>query len=137
MLEAFDRPKLSCSRPFIPSRTHGRDARVAFEMPPNICMKRTTRQVLALTLVATALCVDRAADAAPALRPQSVGIVRQITNRLTVGFRNVVPVVRLHQTRREGVVAQTARKLPVDATAARIEPVQFSPFQFRLPPPVA
>lgn len=90
-----------------------------------------------MTLVATALCVDRAAQAAPALRPQGgAGIVRQIAERLTVGFRGVVPSVRLHQARREGIVCQGGRVAPVLRTLARVEPVQFSPFQFRLPPPL-
>jgi hypothetical protein len=90
-----------------------------------------------MTLVATALCVDRAVEAAPELRIESPGIVRQIAQRLTVSFKTVVPAVRLHQARREEGVASTAGLGGAGYTPSALSRLEISPFQFRLPPPLA
>jgi hypothetical protein len=93
--------------------------------------------MLVMTLVATALCADRVATAAPELRaqlqPASDPIARLVT-RLSVTFRRVVPAVRLHQARREdfaGTPPQESRSPEL----VLFHPSAGSPFQFRLPPP--
>src|SRR5437016_3286360 len=67
-------------------------------------MKRT-RQVLVMTLVATALCADRV-TAAPDLRAQLQSsadpiarLAKHLATRLSVKFQRVVPSVGLHQPR--------------------------------------
>src|SRR5256885_330891 len=103
-------------------------------------MKRT-RQVLVMTLVATALCADRV-TAAPQFRAdlQSTAdpiarLAKHLATRLSVKFRRVVPsAVGLHQARPQDaatpvVASRVAPSFPtLHATDA-------SPFQFRLPPP--
>ena len=95
---------------------------------------RTTRHIIAVTLVATALCADRVAMASAQLREPSPGIARQLANRLTVTFRRVVPTVTIHQVRREGMAPGWPVVL-LTATPVLVHPVESSPFQFRLPPP--
>jgi hypothetical protein len=95
-------------------------------------MKRT-RQVLAIALVATALCADRAVASAPSLRPQVSSAAGKLVTRLSVSFKRVVPAVRVYENRRDGAVSQAndfpVRDLPV-AVSARL-----SPLLLRLPPP--
>ena len=110
-----------------------------------LTMKRT-RQVLVLTLVATALCADRVVTAAPTLRETLASasadpLARLATNlgsRFSGTFRRtaVTTGVRLHQERHDQLpVAPTAR-LERDAPAIGVLVLaQGSPFQFRLPPP--
>ena len=106
-------------------------------------MKRT-RQVLVMTLVATALCADRVATAAPALRahlqrPTADPIARLATHlgsKLTGAFRRVVTEVRLIPSRRQGTTVQQAAAIPV-VPPTPIRVAEISPFQFRLPPPTA
>lgn len=101
-------------------------------------MKRT-RHVLVMTLVATALCADRVATAAPEIRAQlqrsASDPISRLATRLCVTFRRVVPAVRLHQARREGPMAQSPVRQVVCVPAA-VRRVEGSPFQFRLPPPL-
>jgi len=97
------------------------------------------RQVLAVALVATALCADRAAVAAPALRPQAIeraagGIVQRLTARLS----RVVQGVTLVEMRREG----RAQELSAQNFAREIHTTDLRPWlrlsapQLPLPPPV-
>jgi hypothetical protein len=97
---------------------------------------RRTRQVLVLTLLATALCVDRAAAAAPALRPPVGQIARQLADRLTTTFRRTVAQVRFRPVLREGQALATADE-PLTQVVASPLHQDFAPFQFRLPPPLA
>jgi hypothetical protein len=96
---------------------------------------KAVRQVVAVTLVATALCADRVVASAPHLQnrpePQTA---RSLVGRLSVSFRRVVPTVRLVETRRDQ--EPMARVLPVVIDQPVIMPLRLSPFQFRLPPPV-
>ena len=100
-------------------------------------MKRT-RQVLVMTLVATALCADRVATSAPEIRAQlqpAADPIARLATKLSVTFRRVVPAVRLHQVRSEGETTPT----PVCLATVRpmaVHAAEGSPFQFRLPPPL-
>jgi hypothetical protein len=106
-------------------------------------MKRT-RQVLVMTLVATALCADRVATASPALRaheqqPTADPIARlasHLGSKLTGAFRRVVTETRLTQVRRDGVATPSPVAARIVVPAA-IHVAETSPFQFRLPPPTA
>ena len=97
---------------------------------------RNTRHILAVTLVATALCADRVAMASPQLREPSPGIARQLADRLSVTLRRVLPGVRIHQIRLEGMTSGWP-VVSVTASTVVLHSVETSPFQFRLPPPVA
>jgi hypothetical protein len=98
-------------------------------------MQKVQRAV-AMTLVATALCADRAATAAPMLRPQTaVPAAQTLVGRLTTCLRHVVPGVRLYQVRGEGRTAPANIRAVIPASID-ITPPPISPFRFRLPPPV-
>jgi hypothetical protein len=94
-----------------------------------------TRRILVVTFVATALFADRFGAAAPLIRPQMAQTVRQIAGRLVISFRRVVPSVRFNPLRREERLA-SATPVRLADTAQLVHPIEFSPFQFRLPPPV-
>jgi len=90
---------------------------------------------MAVTLVATALCADRALATPQAIRPEvSTPAARTFVRRLTVSLRRVLPGIRLVEARRENELSAPAVAPTVDSRAAVF--VQLSPFQFRLPPPV-
>ena len=99
---------------------------------------RASRQLVVAMVVATALCADRAASAAPgalaSARPQVAQIAGRLVSRLSVSFRRVMPGVRLHEGRTVGATRPRSTELPT-----RIEsdapPPTLSPFHFRLPPP--
>lgn len=81
-------------------------------------------------VVATALCADRAIAAAPQTRVQPS---RSFASRLTTNLRqSVAPSVRLLPVRTLEIAADFP--LPIGETASGVRS-QFSPFQFRLPPP--
>jgi len=90
--------------------------------------------VVAVTLVATALCADRAASAAPAIRPQVTQLAGRLVTRLSHSFRRTIPAVRLYAARRDGFRAAVTFARPV--ASAPLVPQPLSPFQFRLPPPI-
>ncbi|MDP9172411.1 MAG: hypothetical protein M3O30_00905 [Planctomycetota bacterium] len=95
---------------------------------------RRSRQIIVVALVATALCAGRMTLAVPQPGPRTQ-LAGRIISRLSSGLRRAV-TARLYQPRRENarvlVVAQLAR--PRVIHSARIS---FSPFHFRLPPPLA
>ena len=95
---------------------------------------RRTKHVIAVMVVATALCADRAATAAPQARPEATpSLARKIASRITRSFRQTVASVSMFRAR-TGEKAQTfALLIRQAASGVRFE---FSPFQFRLPPPV-
>jgi hypothetical protein len=94
------------------------------------------RHILAVTLVATALCADRMASAAPAIQEPVREIAGRLITRLSDSFQQVAPAARMYQPLR-----QNARPViePVVFTPIVRAPacVAVSPFQFRLPPPVS
>jgi hypothetical protein len=93
---------------------------------------KTVRRAVAVTLVATALCADRAI-ACPCAAPSQAESCRTLVGRLAVRLRRTVATVHLLQARSQ------AHRPPIVAVAvpgsARISPQPLSPFQFRLPPP--
>ena len=101
---------------------------------------RRARQILAVTLVATAICADRAVAAAPSVNgggAPSDARVTSMASRIVRGFsssfRRAVSAVRLHETRRDTSAAVRPELAP-DAPLA-VHPT-LEPFRFRLPPPV-
>jgi hypothetical protein len=98
-------------------------------------MNHRRRQVIAVTLVAAALCADRVVVAAPVLRvPHKTTATERLVTRLTISFRRVIPAARVIQTRRDGLVLLPCEVAP---EPVHVSPPPTSPFQFRLPPPVA
>ncbi len=93
-----------------------------------------TRRVLVATILATALCADRLAVAAPTLPPQVIGVARQIAGRLAASLRGVVPAVRFASAIRTSRPAAPDRQVLV-CDAGLIHLHESQPFQFRLPPP--
>jgi hypothetical protein len=101
-----------------------------------------TRHVLAIALVATALCADRTIAAAPGLgeRPQNGGgssVAGRLVSRLSVSFRRVVSVTRVYEARQERDIsaeAGTPAQLLPNPTVALFS-VRISPHLLRLPPP--
>ena len=83
-------------------------------------------------VVATALCADRAVDAAPVVRPQSQGLARTLAAKLTTSLRRVVASVPVGPAR--SLEKAPTYALPIRETASGVRS-EFSPFQFRLPPP--
>ena len=100
---------------------------------------RKTRTLVAVTLLATALCADRrlasAASAAESgSRTEAGPVVRGFAQRLTVSLRRVVSAAKLHQGRQEGVAQVVWLESAPEQTSVRA--TEGVPFQFRLPPPV-
>jgi hypothetical protein len=95
---------------------------------------KAVQRALAITLVATALCADRAVASAPVVRPEPVAN-RTLVGRLKVTFRRCVALVRIWETRRDQDRPATAAAFV--APACPFAPLSLSPFQFRLPPPAA
>jgi hypothetical protein len=98
----------------------------------------TTRRVLAVMAVTTALCADQAAMASPAGRDQGVEIgqlASRLVSRLAQNFRRAMPAVLREPVRQPNPADPSA---PVIAPAVPLSVVRapLSPFQFRLPPPV-
>jgi len=91
------------------------------------------RQALAVALVATALCAEQQAAAAPVERTQPESVAAKLVEHLSVTFRRMAPAVRLDEVRRVEVpvVTQPATTNP---QRPRVQ-ATLSPFQFRLPPP--
>jgi hypothetical protein len=98
-------------------------------------MHSRSQKVLAVAFLATALCADRAINAAPSLRSESPTgtFAGRLVARLTGNLRRVVPAARVYQVRREERATQQHTLMPVAPLVAR---VPISPFQFRLPPPI-
>jgi hypothetical protein len=92
-----------------------------------------------VALVATALCVDRVAEAAPrggALSPQMVQAACRLANRFSAGFRQNAPTLRLATAGALSVPAKPDDFLP-ETPVIGAHASAASPFQFRLPPPIA
>ena len=110
---------------------------------------RTTRQVIAVVAVTTALCAEQCiAAAAPVVTPAGrarVGVedlnqlAGQLVGRLTRNLRravaNVLPCP-LRRDARPAPDASPAFAARRDVPAAPAARALLSPFQFRLPPPI-
>ncbi|HEY1921233.1 MAG TPA: hypothetical protein VGG44_00590 [Tepidisphaeraceae bacterium] len=93
------------------------------------------RHVIAVTLMATAICADRLGPAAPTQTPATPFTTRLI-ERLGKNLRRVLPAVALYQPHRVVAGATVRQPLPISNQAFFIAS-SLSPFQFRLPPPIA
>lgn len=82
-------------------------------------------------VVATALCADRAVTAAPASQSRTVP-ARSLASRITTSFRQTIASVRLQPGRAMESAASFPLPIREEASGVRSD---FSPFQFRLPPP--
>jgi len=93
------------------------------------------RHILAVVAVTTALCANQVVSAAPLPRPHVTEIAAHFVGRFSQTFRRTVPnSVRGAVRQQVDTVPSPARFDPErDAVAFQRE---FSPFQFRLPPPV-
>lgn len=89
--------------------------------------------MIAVTLVATAICADRVAVAVPVVAPTGQ-LAARLIQRLTLRFRRVVAAATLYQPRREDRGCSDPAPLVICDRAAPA-PIRLSPFQFRLPPP--
>jgi hypothetical protein len=95
-----------------------------------------TRRILMVAFVATALSADRVVASAPsASRPDMANAARRLAVRLLGVFRRSLAQARLAAFRRTGRLTRPRRFRLIDL-AQRVYPVAFSPFQYRLPPPV-
>lgn len=95
---------------------------------------RRTRHVIAVVVVATALCAtDRSAVAAPAVHAKTqAGVARTFASRITTSLRRAVATNAIQPVQ----TMETARPFPlIISQRARGVRSNFSPFQFRLPPP--
>ena len=100
---------------------------------------RKTRTLVAVTLLATALCADRrlaSAATESSSRTEAGPVALGFARRLTVSLRRVVPAVRLHQGRQEGVAEVCSTAGGIERAQAGVRQGGGTPFQFRLPPPV-
>ena len=97
---------------------------------------RKARYLLVATLLVSAVCADRAAAAAPALRPEAGQTAERFVTRLSASFSRVVSAVRIVVERWQGGVFAADQSLPI-SWVTPAHPQQVSPFQFRLPPPIA
>ena len=98
-------------------------------------MKRT-RHLIAVALVATALCADRAVASAPQVRSEG-SVASRIVSRLTSGLRRAVSSnVRIYQTRAEAVNVPALAISRIEDRALIHPHPTFSESEFRLPPPV-
>jgi hypothetical protein len=96
-------------------------------------MKRT-QHFIAVALVATALCADRAVASAPEVR-STESVAARFVSRITTSFRRAVSGVKLYEPRQDAVKATPLAASRIDnAPAVEFHPT-FSQFQFRLPPP--
>jgi hypothetical protein len=96
---------------------------------------KQTRQVVAIALVAAALCADRAVASATTVRPQATSAAGRLVARLSTRFQRVVPAVRVYETRRDGLVRMDAPAIPSHATPAFPASSGLSPLLLNLPPP--
>jgi hypothetical protein len=93
------------------------------------------RHILAVVAVATALCADQAIAAAPAPRPHVAEMAARLVERLSQPFRRIVPSA-VRPMNRSRAASGSAAILPRLLPAVLPRHREFSPFQFRLPPPI-
>jgi|SRR6185437_4782765 len=93
---------------------------------------RRTKQVIAVMVVATALCADRSLSAAPQATAEPAGLARTLATKLTSSLRRTVAPVKVLSAR----FNEKSRELPLPIRKAQSGVrVEMSPAQFRLPPP--
>ena len=92
------------------------------------------RYIVAVVAVTTALCADQVATAAPISSPPVAQIAARLVERLSRPFRRTVPNVVRAGMQRQPEAADAPAPLPRPASVVALNR-EFSPFQFRLPPP--
>jgi hypothetical protein len=111
------------------------DAKIKWPDIEGLSGMKHARHVIAVTLMATAICADRIAPAAPA-QPPATHFTTRLIERLTTNLRRVLPAVTLYQPHRLGLGINARRPLAITDQAFFVAP-SLSPFRFRLPPPLA
>jgi hypothetical protein len=93
------------------------------------------RHILAVVAVTTALCANHVVSAAPLPRPHVTEMAARFVGRFSATFRRPAPRAIRTPDRFQVVTVQTpvVFKPVCDGAAFQRE---FSPFQFRLPPPI-
>jgi hypothetical protein len=102
-------------------------------------MNYRTRHILAILAVSTALCADQAVLAAPSTAPgaELAQIAGRLVDRLSRSFRSTTPAHWSSDLPRRWPERPTASApMPAIAVVHPLRPL-ISPFQFRLPPPMA
>jgi hypothetical protein len=94
---------------------------------------RNSRHIIAVTLMATAICANRAIAAAPVEQPVAQ-FAGRLMERLSVRLRRVLPAARLYQPRHAQAQPEN-EEVWSGGQGVGIRQVSFSPFYFRLPPP--
>jgi hypothetical protein len=97
-------------------------------------MQRTTRRVLMVVFVATALSADRMVAAAPQVKPQAARVTARFTTRLVQSFRRTIPANQLCDLRQVAAVQVIAEAVEASDNQAIVWVVS-TPFEDRLPPP--
>lgn len=96
---------------------------------------RNAKHLIAVTLMATAMCADRAIPTAPTQAPATANLASRLMERLAVSLRAVVPGARIYQVRRWGLRPANDPPMAPPTMAVNLQSAPLSPFQFRLPPP--
>lgn len=94
---------------------------------------RRTKHVIAVVVVATALCADRAVASSTQARPAPRTLSRSLASRITTGFKQVVAPAR------PMLVVRTSERvslfpLPIREAASGVRG-ELNLFQLPLPPP--
>lgn len=95
---------------------------------------RNAQRLILIACMTSALAADRVAASAPSVRPVVLQTARQLAGRLVISFRRTVPAVRMQRARCDEVGPQTAA-VDFAPVVAQAHPCDFSPEQYRLPPP--
>ena len=92
------------------------------------------RHILAVVAVTTALCADQVVSAAPLPRPHVNELAARFVSRIAQTFRRTpTRSIRVHS--RFQVASKPSRVLCKSIGDRTTFQPEFSPFQFRLPPP--
>lgn len=94
------------------------------------------KHILAVMAVTTALCADQVVSAAPMVRPQVANMAARLVDRLSQTFRRTVPDaagVTVGRVPTGSAVSYAPQRPPLKVAIH----LAVSPFQFRLPPPMA
>ena len=92
------------------------------------------QKIIAIVMLTTALAADRAAAAAPILRPQIADTARRVADHLSRSFQQVIPVTRMRELR----LSRPAVILPAPRPVRQVHLHQTpdGEYRFRLPPPL-
>lgn len=91
------------------------------------------QKIIAIVMLTTALAADRAAMAAPMLRPQIADTARKVADHLSRSFQQVVAATRIRELRQSRPAALPPDSRPVNQVHLHQTPD--GQYRFRLPPP--